>query len=283
MNLEKFTDRAKGFLQAAQTIAIRMNHQRISPEHVAKALLEDNQGMAAGLIAKSGGDAARAVQGIDALLAKVPAVSGSGAQATPGLDNDAVRLLDQAEQVATKAGDGFVTVERLRLAMVLASGTSVAKAFADAEGRLVLADANEYVADKYKPRAIVNIATLTGSIVGALDNQYAGLFARDETLAAQLLTAGSASGEELWRMPLHENYAKKIESDIADVRNIAPGGGPGASIGAHFIGYFVAEATPWAHLDIAGVNQADSALPLVPKGMSGFGVRLLDQLARSGQ
>lgn len=132
MNLEKFTDRAKGFLQAAQTIAIRMNHQRISPEHIAKALLEDNEGMAAGLIAKSGGDAARAVQGIDALLAKVPAVSGSGAQATPGLDNDAVRLLDQAEQVATKAGDGYVTIERLLLAMVLSTGTPVGKAFADA-------------------------------------------------------------------------------------------------------------------------------------------------------
>ena len=132
MNLEKFTDRAKGFLQAAQTIAIRMNHQRISPEHIAKALLEDSEGMAAGLIAKSGGDAPRAVQGIDALLAKVPAVSGSGAQATPGLDNDAVRLLDQAEQVATKAGDGYVTVERLLLAMVLSAATPVGKAFADA-------------------------------------------------------------------------------------------------------------------------------------------------------
>ena len=132
MNLEKFTDRAKGFLQSAQTIAIRMNHQRISPEHVAKALLEDKEGMAAGLIQRAGGDAARAVQGIDALLAKVPAVSGSGAQATPGLDNDAVRLLDQAEQVATKAGDGYVTVERLLLAMVLAASTPVGKAFADA-------------------------------------------------------------------------------------------------------------------------------------------------------
>ena len=132
MNLEKFTDRAKGFLQAAQTIAIRMNHQRISPEHIAKALLEDNEGMAAGLIRKSGGDPARAVAGIDALLAKVPAVSGSGAQATPGLDNDAVRLLDQAEQVASKAGDGYVTVERLLLAMVLSTTTPVGKAFADA-------------------------------------------------------------------------------------------------------------------------------------------------------
>ncbi|WOF43953.1 ATP-dependent chaperone ClpB [Sphingopyxis indica] len=132
MNLEKFTDRAKGFLQAAQTIAIRMNHQQIAPEHIAKALLEDNQGMAAGLIQRSGGDAARAGAGIDALLDKIPAVSGSGAQATPGLNNDAVRLLDQAEQVATKAGDGYVTVERLLLAMVLASGTPVGKAFADA-------------------------------------------------------------------------------------------------------------------------------------------------------
>ncbi len=132
MNLEKFTDRAKGFLQAAQTIAIRMNHQRISPEHIAKALLEDNQGMAAGLIANSGGDTARAVAGIDALLAKVPAVSGSGAQATPGLDNDAVRLLDQAEQVAAKAGGEFVAVQNILLAMVLAPSTPVGKAFADA-------------------------------------------------------------------------------------------------------------------------------------------------------
>lgn len=162
------------------------------------------------------------------------------------------------------------------------SGKTIEMLNADAEGRLVLADANEYVASAYKPRAIVNIATLTGAIVGALDDQYAGLFARDEKLAAALLAAGTASGEELWRMPLHKNYAEKIKSDIADIRNIAPSQGPGASIGAHVIGFFVDEATPWAHLDIAGVNQADKATPLVPKGMSGFGVRLLDQLAREG-
>lgn len=163
------------------------------------------------------------------------------------------------------------------------SGKTIEMLNADAEGRLVLADANEYVAQAYKPRAIVNIATLTGSIVGALDDQYAGLFARDEKLAAALLAAGSASGEELWRMPLHKNYAEKLKSDIADIRNIAPSQGPGASLGAHVIGFFVDEATPWAHLDIAGVNQADKATSLVPKGMSGFGVRLLDQLARSGE
>jgi ATP-dependent Clp protease ATP-binding subunit ClpB len=128
MNLEKFTDRAKGFLQSAQTVSIRNNHQRISPEHLLKALLEDKEGMCAGLIAAAGGDAPTAVRETDAALAKIPAVSGSGAQATPGLDNDLVRLLDTAEQVATKAGDSFVTVERLLLALVLATTTDAGKA-----------------------------------------------------------------------------------------------------------------------------------------------------------
>ncbi|MEY4270302.1 MAG: hypothetical protein RLZZ58_1518, partial [Pseudomonadota bacterium] len=132
MNLESFTDRAKGFLQSAQTVAIRLNHQRIAPEHLAKALLEDSQGMAAGLIKAAGGDAKGAAAGIDAALARIPAVSGSGAAATPGLDNDAVRLLDQAEQLATKAGDGFVTVERMLLALVLATTTEAGKALAAA-------------------------------------------------------------------------------------------------------------------------------------------------------
>ncbi|SBV34563.1 protein disaggregation chaperone [uncultured Sphingopyxis sp.] len=176
MNLEKFTDRAKGFLQAAQTIAIRMNHQRISPEHIAKALLEDNQGMAAGLIANSGGDTARAVQGIDALLAKVPAVSGSGAQATPGLDNDAVRLLDQAEQIAAKAGSEYVAVQNILLAMVLGSGTPVGKAFADAG---------------VKPEALnAAIAKLTGgrtADTASAEDRYDALqkFARDLTAVAR--------------------------------------------------------------------------------------------------
>ena len=176
MNLEKFTDRAKGFLQAAQTIAIRMNHQRIAPEHIAKALLEDNQGMAAGLIANSGGDTARAVAGIDALLAKLPAVSGSGAQQTPGLDNDAVRLLDQAEQVAAKAGGEFVAVQNILLAMVLSSGTPVCKAFADAG---------------VKPEALnAAIAKLTGgrtADTASAEDRYDALqkFARDLTTVAR--------------------------------------------------------------------------------------------------
>ncbi len=132
MNLEKFTDRAKGFLQSAQTVAIRMSHQRIGPEHLLKALLEDEQGMASGLIKAAGGDAATALRETDTALAKVPAVSGGGAQRTPGLDNDAVRILDSAEQVAQKAGDSYVTVERLLLALALATTTTAGKALATA-------------------------------------------------------------------------------------------------------------------------------------------------------
>jgi ATP-dependent Clp protease ATP-binding subunit ClpB len=128
MNLEKFTDRAKGFLQAAQTLAIRLNHQRITPEHVLKALLEDSEGMASGLIQRAGGNPAAAVSALDAALGKIPAVSGSGAQSSPGLDNDTVRLLDQAEQLATKSGDSFVTVERILLALTLAGTTAAGQA-----------------------------------------------------------------------------------------------------------------------------------------------------------
>jgi ATP-dependent Clp protease ATP-binding subunit ClpB len=128
MNLEKFTDRAKGFLQSALTVAIRMNHQQIAPEHLLKALLEDEQGLAAGLIQKAGGDAKKATSETDLALAKIPAVSGTGAQTQPGLNNDAVRVLDQAEQIAQKAGDSYVTVERLLVALALSLNTAAGKA-----------------------------------------------------------------------------------------------------------------------------------------------------------
>ncbi|QOV93488.1 ATP-dependent chaperone ClpB [Novosphingobium sp. ES2-1] len=128
MNLEKFTDRAKGFLQAAQTVAIRMNHQRITPDHILKALLEDSEGMASGLIQRAGGNAALAQTEVDKALVKIPAVSGSGAQQTPGLDNDAVRVLDAAEQIAAKSNDSFVTVERMLVALTLATTTSAGQA-----------------------------------------------------------------------------------------------------------------------------------------------------------
>lgn len=128
MNLEKFTDRAKGFLQAAQTVAIRMSHQRITAEHILKALLEDSEGMASGLIQRAGGNAAMAQAEVDKALGKLAAVSGSGAQQTPGLDNDAVRMLDAAEQIATKSGDSFVTVERMLVALALATTTAAGQA-----------------------------------------------------------------------------------------------------------------------------------------------------------
>jgi len=131
MNLEKFTDRARGFLQSAQTVASRLNHQRITPVHLLKALLEDEQGMAAGLIARAGGSAEAARRETDEALAKVPAVSGGGASAAPALDGDLIRLLDQAEQIAQKAGDSYVTVERILLALTM-SQTDAGKALTDA-------------------------------------------------------------------------------------------------------------------------------------------------------
>ncbi len=176
MNLDKFTDRAKGFLQSAQTVAIRMSHQRIGPEHLLKALLEDEQGLASGLIKAAGGDPARALSETDLALAKVPAVSGSGAQQTPGIDNDAVRILDQAEQVAAKAGDSFVTVERLLVALALSLNTVAGKAI-KAAGATPEA-LNAAINDLRKGR--------TADTAGAED-RYDALkkFARDLTQAAR--------------------------------------------------------------------------------------------------
>ena len=132
MNLENFTDRAKGFLQSAQTTAIRLNHQRITPLHILKVLLDDSEGMAAGLVQRAGGDPVKAEQRVDDELGRIPAVSGSGAQASPGLDNDSVRMLDQAQQIAEKSGDSFVTVERLLVALALASNSKAGSVLADA-------------------------------------------------------------------------------------------------------------------------------------------------------
>ncbi|MBV9842183.1 MAG: ATP-dependent chaperone ClpB [Sphingomonadaceae bacterium] len=176
MNLEKFTDRAKGFLQSAQTVAIRMNHQRIAPEHILKALLEDDQGMAAGLIGKAGGSPQAATRATDAALAKLPQVSGSGASSPPGLDNESIRVLDSAEQIAQKAGDSFVTVERLLLALTLASATAAGKALAEAG---VKADALNAAINELR-------GGRTADTAGAED-RYDALkkFARDLTEAAR--------------------------------------------------------------------------------------------------
>ncbi len=176
MNLEKFTDRAKGFLQAAQTVAVRNNHQRITPAHLLKALLEDEQGMASGLIARAGGSAPAAQREIDERLAKIPAVSGSGASQAPGIDGELLRVLDQAEQVAEKAGDSYVTVERMLLALVLASTTDAGKALAEAGVR---ADALNAAINELR-------GGRTADTAGAED-RYDALkkFARDLTQAAR--------------------------------------------------------------------------------------------------
>jgi len=128
MDLEKLTDRARGFLQAAQTIAVREHNQRITPAHYLKALLDDEQGMAAGLINAAGGDGMAARREVDALVEKEPKVTGSGATSAPGIDGDLIRLLDQAQEIAKKAGDSYVTVERILLAFALAKGTDVGQA-----------------------------------------------------------------------------------------------------------------------------------------------------------
>src|ERR1700741_735268 len=123
MDFEKLTDRARGFLQAAQTIAVREHHQRIAPAHLLKALLDDEQGMAAGLINAAGGDAKAAQREADMLVAKVPAVTGSGATQAPALDGDTIRILDQAEQIAKKAGRKSVNAQGVLPAVALAKNT----------------------------------------------------------------------------------------------------------------------------------------------------------------
>ena len=146
----------------------------------------------------------------------------------------------------------------------------------DAEGRLVLADALWYCQTKFKPRVMIDLATLTGAIIVALGSYHAGLFANDDKLANRLAAAGKATGEEVWRMPLGERYDKDIDSAIADMKNVGKNREAGSVTAAQFLQRFVGETT-WAHLDIAGVTWSKSATATVPKGGTGFGVRLLDR------
>ena len=132
------------------------------------------------------------------------------------------------------------------------SGQTIEVLNTDAEGRLVLADALWYCQDRFKPQLMVDLATLTGAIIVALGNEYAGLFANNDELAERLIAAGKAVGEKLWRMPLADSYDRAIDSDAADVKNIGGDRGAGSTIGAQFIKRFVNDV-PWAHLDIAGV------------------------------
>ncbi|MBD7942266.1 leucyl aminopeptidase family protein [Brevundimonas guildfordensis] len=151
----------------------------------------------------------------------------------------------------------------------------------DAEGRLVLADAVVWADTTLNPAAIVDVATLTGSVGGALGNDYAGLFSRHDALADQLKTAGDATGETLWRLPLHPSYVRATSSAIADIKNSGDGGA-GAGTGAHFIGYFARPETPWAHLDIANMAFG-AANDVKPAGSAGYSVRLLERFVRDFQ
>lgn len=160
------------------------------------------------------------------------------------------------------------------------SGTTIEVINTDAEGRLILADALWFAQEEYDPAVLIDLATLTGSIRVALGAAYAGLFSRHDALAEQLLRAGEAAGEPVWRMPLHEEFVKAIKSDIADVKNSVEGGYGGASTGAEFIGTFVKPETVWAHLDIAGKAWEFEGRTTTPKGAAGWGVRLLDQWVR---
>ncbi len=157
------------------------------------------------------------------------------------------------------------------------SGQTVEVINTDAEGRLVLADAIWYCHDRFKPRFIVDLATLTGAIVVALGKDLAGLYCNNEDLAANLLAASKASGDTLWRMPLPQQYDKLLDSGVADMKNVGPRYG-GSITAAMFIQRFV-NAVPWAHLDIASTAwKPSSTVPTIPSGATGFGVRLLDRL-----
>ncbi len=160
--------------------------------------------------------------------------------------------------------------------VVSMSGQTIEVLNTDAEGRLVLADALWYCQRRFKPRLMIDLATLTGAVIVALGHHRAGLFSNNEEIAERLVEAGKAVGEQVWRLPLDESYDREIDSDAADVKNIGGGRAAGSIIGAQFVQRFVNDV-PWAHLDIAGTAWSTKDAPTVPKGATAFGVRLLDR------
>lgn len=158
-------------------------------------------------------------------------------------------------------------------------GVSIEIISTDAEGRLILADAVYYAQQKYKPKILLNIATLTGSAGRALSDEYAAVITRDFKLSQKMMDIGKRSGENVWPLPLHPNHFKQIESPIADIKN-SGAGNPGASIGAAVVATFIDEDLPWVHLDIAGVDWLQADIDIAPKGSQGWGVRFMDQFVR---
>ncbi len=157
------------------------------------------------------------------------------------------------------------------------SGQTVEVINTDAEGRLVLADAIWYCQQRFKPKILIDLATLTGAIIVSLGKDIGGLFSNNDALADKLLAASKASGDTLWRMPMPPQYESNIDSPVADMKNVGPRYG-GSITAALFIQRFVKD-TPWAHLDIASTAwKPNSTVPTIPSGATGFGVRLLDSL-----
>ena len=158
------------------------------------------------------------------------------------------------------------------------SGKTIEILNTDAEGRLVLADALTFTEKKYKPKFIVDLATLTGAIIVSLGSEYAGLFSNNDKLSKEIFEAGEKVEEKVWRMPLHKNYDKLINSKNADMQNINYVGGAGSTTAAQFLQRFILNKTPWAHLDIAGMAFSKYGGALNAGGATGFGVRLLNKL-----
>ncbi len=157
------------------------------------------------------------------------------------------------------------------------SGKTIEVLNTDAEGRLVLADAITFTEKKFKPHFIIDLATLTGAIIVSLGSEYAGLFSNNDEISNKLFKAGEKVGEKVWRMPLHKNYDKLINSNNADMQNINYIGGAGSTTAAQFLQRFILNKTPWAHLDIAGMAFSKYGGALNGSGATGYGVRLLNK------
>ena len=160
------------------------------------------------------------------------------------------------------------------------AGQSIEILNTDAEGRLVLADAIAYTEDRFKPKIIIDLATLTGAIVVALGSEYAGLFSNNDKLAEQIQKTSLKDNEKAWRFPLHENFDRLMDSKIADLQNINYSGGAGSITAAQFLQRFIRNKTPWAHLDIAGMAWTKKETEVAPEGATGYGVKLLNRLIK---
>ena len=206
-------------------------------------------------------------------LSGAAAVAGTVyAAAQRGADVNLVGVMGMAENMpaadAIRPGDVLETM----------SGKTIEVMSTDAEGRLVLADAVTYVQEEFDPSLLINIATLTGSAARAMGDDYGAIITRDWDLTEHMMRIGKEAGEDVWPLPLNDQHFKAIKSDIADIKSTA--GSPGASIGGAVVGTFIDEDRPWVHLDIAGVDWLDSAIPTTPKGHAGWGVRFMDGVVR---